>query len=150
MGLSFLRQISGKGASAGTTTVRSERIHAVAGRELPLRVFENPRAKRLTLRIEAGGRGLRITVPPGLPEREVLSFLNRHEGWIESRIAKLPDQPGVRAGIKIPLRGVPHKIVHQPGRGRYPPRRADSGRDAVQQTARWWCCHQTRPKLNHS
>ncbi|KAB2664884.1 M48 family metallopeptidase [Brucella tritici] len=117
MGLSFLRQISGKGASAGTTTVRSERIHAVAGRELPLRVFENPRAKRLTLRIEAGGRGLRITVPPGLPEREVLSFLNRHEGWIESRIAKLPDQPGVRAGIKIPLRGVPHKIVHQPGRG---------------------------------
>jgi len=117
MGLSFLRQISGNRASANTATVRSERIHAVAGRELPLRVFENPRAKRLTLRIEAGGKGLRITVPPGLPEREVQSFLKRHQGWIESRITKLPDQPGVRPGVKIPIRGVPHLIMHQPGRG---------------------------------
>lgn len=117
MGLSFLRHFSGKGASTGATTVRNERIHAVGGRELPLRIFENPRAKRLTLRIEAGGKGLRITVPPGLPEREVQSFLNRHEGWIESRIAKLPDQPGLRAGVKIPIRGTPHLIMHQSGRG---------------------------------
>ncbi len=117
MGLSFLRHFSGKGASTGATTVRNERIHAVGGRELPLRIFENPRAKRLTLRIEAGGKGLRITVPPGLPEREVQSFLNRHEGWIESRIAKLPEQPGLRAGVKIPIRGTPHLIMHQSGRG---------------------------------
>lgn len=117
MGLSFLRHFSGKGASTGATTVRNERIHAVGGRELPLRIFENPRAKRLTLRIEAGGKGLRITVPPGLPEREVQSFLNRHEGWIESRIAKLPDQAGLRAGVKIPIRGTPHLIMHQSGRG---------------------------------
>lgn len=112
MGFSFLRQTGGKAA-----TVRSERVHAVAGRELTLRVFENPRARRLTLRIEAGGKGLRITIPPGLPERDVQSFLARHQGWIETRIARLPDQPGVRAGVKIPVRGVPHLIVHQPGRG---------------------------------
>ncbi len=100
-----------------STTVRSERVHAVAGRELPLRVFENPRAKRLTLRIEADGKGLRVTVPPGLPEREVQRFLARHEGWIESRFARLPDQPKVRPGVKIPIRGAPHLIAHQPGRG---------------------------------
>ncbi|APY13837.1 hypothetical protein BR10RB9215_C11802 [Brucella sp. 10RB9215] len=117
MALSFFRQLNRNRTPAGSAVVRSERIHAVAGRELPLRVYENPRAKRLTLRIEPGGKGLRITVPPGLPEREVQNFLNRHEGWIESRIAKLPDQPGVRAGIKIPIRGVAHLIVHQPGRG---------------------------------
>lgn len=97
--------------------VKSERIHAVAGRELPLRVFENPRAKRLTLRIEAGGKGLRVTIPPGLPEHKIARFLSRHEGWIESRIAKFPEQPRVRAGIRIPIRGVPHLIIHQPGRG---------------------------------
>ncbi|UWF58893.1 M48 family metallopeptidase [Brucella sp. 2716] len=117
MALSFFRQLNRNRTPAGSAAVRSERIHAVAGRELPLRVYENPRAKRLTLRIEPGGKGLRITVPPGLPEREVQNFLNRHEGWIESRIAKLPDQPAVRAGIKIPIRGVAHLIVHQPGRG---------------------------------
>ncbi|RCS22309.1 M48 family peptidase [Phyllobacterium salinisoli] len=95
----------------------SDRAYEVAGRTLPLRVVENPRATRLTLRIEAGGKGLRVTIPPGLPAREVDRFLSRHEGWIEARIAKLPDRPAVRPGIKIPIRGVPHLVVHAPGRG---------------------------------
>ncbi|MDR6432767.1 M48 family metallopeptidase [Brucella pseudogrignonensis] len=112
MGFSLFRSTSKK-----PSVVTRERIHAVAGRELPLRVLENPRAKRLTLRIETGGKGLRVTIPPGLPDREVQSFLVRHQGWIESRIAKMPDQAGLRAGVKIPIRGVPHLITHQAGRG---------------------------------
>lgn len=88
----------------------------VAAREMPLRIFENERAKRLTLRIEAGGRGLRITVPPGVPEREIDRFLERHRGWLEARLAKLPERPQVRPGIKLPLRGVAHLIIHEPGR----------------------------------
>src|SRR5690606_23190764 len=90
------------------------REHAVAGRVLPLRVVENARATRLTLRIDAGGRGLRVTIPPGMPRREVDRFLDRHQGWLETRLAKFPDRPQVRPGIKLPLRGVPHRIVHEP------------------------------------
>lgn len=93
-----------------------ERDHVVAGRTLPLRIVENERARRLTLRIDAGGQGLRITVPPGLRRGEVENFLARHQGWLETRLAKVPDRPQVRPGIKIPLRGVPHLIVHEPGR----------------------------------
>lgn len=93
-----------------------ERMHEVAGRTLPLRIVENDRARRLTLRIDTGGRGLRITVPPGISAREVEHFLYRHQGWLEQRLAKVPDRPQVRPGIKIPLRGVPHLIVHEPGR----------------------------------
>jgi predicted metal-dependent hydrolase len=93
-----------------------EREHAVAGRTLPLRIVENDRARRLTLRIDAGGRGLRITVPPGISAREVDGFLRRHQGWLEQRLAKVPERPQVRPGIKIPLRGVPHLIVHEPGK----------------------------------
>ncbi|PYE86367.1 M48 family metallopeptidase [Phyllobacterium leguminum] len=100
-----------------STEAESNRDYRVAGRTLPLRVVENPRATRLTLRIEAGGKGLRVTIPPGLPAREVDRFLSRHEGWIETRIARLPDRALVRPGIKIPIRGVPHLIVHEPGRG---------------------------------
>lgn len=92
------------------------REHEVAGRILPLRIVENDRARRLTLRIDAGGRGLRVTVPPGIPAREVDGFLARHEGWLEARLAKVPDQPVVRPGVKLPLRGVPHLIVHEPDR----------------------------------
>jgi len=90
------------------------REHAVAGRVLPLRVVENARATRLTLRIDAGGRGLRVTIPPGMSQREVDRFLHRHQGWLETRLAKFPERPQVRPGIKLPLRGVPHLIVHEP------------------------------------
>jgi predicted metal-dependent hydrolase len=91
-----------------------ERLHDVAGRTLPLRIVENDRARRLTLRIDAGGRGLRITVPPGIAHGEVDRFLTRHQGWLEQRLAKVPERPQVRPGIKIPVRGVPHLIVHEP------------------------------------
>jgi predicted metal-dependent hydrolase len=93
------------------------REHCVAGRTLPLRIVENARARRLTLRIDAGGKGLRITIPPGVAPREVDKFLDRHSGWLETRLAKLPDDATLRAGVRLPLRGVPHLIVHQPGRG---------------------------------
>lgn len=90
-----------------------ERMHEVGGRTLPLRIVENARARRLTLRIDAGGQGLRVTVPPGIPAREVDRFIDRHQGWLEARIAKVPDRPQVRPGVKIPVRGVPHLIVHE-------------------------------------
>ena len=93
-----------------------ERMHEVAGRTLPLRIVENDRARRLTLRIDAGGRGLRITVPPGLSQGQVERFLIRHQGWLEARLEKLPDRPQLRPGVKMPLRGVAHLIVHEPGR----------------------------------
>ena len=93
-----------------------ERVHHVAGRALPLRVVENARAKRLTLRIDAGGQALRVTVPPGLRQGEVDRFLDRHRDWLELKLAKLPDRPQLRAGVKMPLRGRPHLIVHRPGK----------------------------------
>ena len=91
-----------------------ERLHEVAGRSLPLRIVENDRARRLTLRIDTGGRGLRITIPPGLARREVDRFLNNHQDWLEQRLKVIPRRPRVRPGIKLPLRGVPHLIIHEP------------------------------------
>lgn len=96
--------------------VETERMHHVAGRELPLRVVENARAKRLTLRIDAGGQSLRVTIPPGLRQGEVERFLDRHRDWLELKLSRLPDRPQLRAGVKMPLRGKPHLIIHQPGK----------------------------------
>jgi predicted metal-dependent hydrolase len=93
-----------------------EREHQVAGRTLMLRLVESPRASRLTLRIETGGRALKMTVPPGMPSREVESFLFRHQGWLEQKLAKYPDKPKLRPGVKLPVRGVPHLIVHEPAK----------------------------------
>ncbi|MCT8998161.1 M48 family metallopeptidase [Chelativorans intermedius] len=111
----MLSRFSAK-APRKTAASSVERSHRVAGRELPLRIVENPRARRLTLRIAPGGAALRVTVPPGLSLSEVERFLARHEGWLEQRLRKLPEEPLVRPGIKIPLRGVPHLVVHAPHR----------------------------------
>jgi predicted metal-dependent hydrolase len=105
-----------KAAGRPPRQITRERMHAVGGREMPLRIVENARAKRLTLRINPGGRGLRITVPPGVSEREIDGFIERHHGWLEKQLLKMPDKPDIRAGVKIPIRGVPHRIVHEPGK----------------------------------
>ncbi len=83
---------------------------------MPLKIIENGLARRPTLRIDAGGRSLRVTIPPGLAHGEVNRFLKRQQDWLEERPARLPKRPPVRPGIRVPLRGVPHMIVHVPER----------------------------------
>jgi hypothetical protein len=63
MSLGFFRNL----AKAKPAPVR-EREHDVAGRTLPLRIVENDRARRLTLRIDAAGHigpgGRSLSRPP--------------------------------------------------------------------------------------
>lgn len=98
------------------------RFYTVAGRSLPLKCVPNRRAKRLTLRIESGGRGLRVSAPPPVNDSAVLGFIRKHHGWLEKRLAALPAayaEAGSRLqdGGIIPVFGAPHRIIHQPGRG---------------------------------
>ncbi|MHC5306190.1 M48 family metallopeptidase [Bartonella sp. LJL80] len=102
------------------TTRSYEQDFTLSDRILPLRVSESQRAKRLTLRIETGGKALRVTTPPATKAAEVMRFVERHRGWIESRIARLPppqDTPMLKAGAFLPIFGIPHEIVHKDGRG---------------------------------
>ena len=90
---------------------------AVAGRRLPLTIRENRRATRMTLRIEPGGGALKMTIPAGVGDREVRRFLLRHNGWLDSRLSKLPPVRHPAHGAWIPLRGTDHRI-HCTGRVR--------------------------------
>lgn len=90
----------------------SSRLLDVSGREMPLVIRSNPRATRITLRIEPGGRGLKMTVPPGLREREISDFLERHRGWLEVKLAKFSSDTRLADGGEILLRGVRHRIIH--------------------------------------
>ncbi|MBB4186655.1 M48 family metallopeptidase [Sinorhizobium terangae] len=82
----------------------------VAGKLLPLTIRQNARATRMTLRIEPGGRALKLTVPEGLPEREVQSFLNRHQGWLMTKLARFSGESELEEGGSILIRGVAHRI----------------------------------------
>jgi len=84
----------------------------VAGRLMPLTIKQHDRATRITLRIEPGGRALKMTVPKGLAAREVNAFLDRHQGWLLTKLAKFSTDAGLRDGGEILFRGVRHRIEH--------------------------------------
>jgi len=94
---------------------------ALSDRVLPLDVRVNPRARRLVLRLERGGKSLRISVPVGTTEQQITDFLEKSQNWLEKKLEKFPSFPKgermLREGVKIPYLGQPHLIVHRPGRG---------------------------------
>jgi predicted metal-dependent hydrolase len=54
---------------------------------------------------------LKLTVPRGLPKREIDAFLERQQGWLVTRLATYPADCGVKEGATIPLRGIEHRIM---------------------------------------
>ena len=93
---------------------QNTRTVEVLGRALPLSIRENHRATRITLRIEPGGRALKMTVPYGIRRQDVDDFLSRHEGWLRERIARLDaaTSSALADGGSISVRGVRHRIEH--------------------------------------
>ncbi|MCR9136978.1 MAG: M48 family metallopeptidase [Alphaproteobacteria bacterium] len=83
---------------------------AVAGRRLPLVIRENGRATRMTLRIEPGGKALKMSVPTGVTDPEIDRFLHRHHGWLTNKLRALPKPATVEEGGLIPIRDIPHRI----------------------------------------
>ena len=87
----------------------------IDGRQVDVRVVENPRTSRLTLRLVPASKtteSLKVTAPPGTPDDVVDSFLAKHRAWAAARLSRLPDVTRIAEGAVIPLRGLPHKIVH--------------------------------------
>jgi predicted metal-dependent hydrolase len=82
----------------------------VNGRALPLTIRENARATRMTLRIEPGGQALKLTIPRGIPAREIDAFLTRHHGWLMTRLARVSDAGPLLDIGKVSIRGVEHRI----------------------------------------
>lgn len=89
-----------------------QRTLDVAGRLMPLTIKQHDRATRITLRIEPGGRALKMTIPKGLAAREVNAFLDRHQGWLLTKLAKFSTEASLTDGSAILIRGVSHRIQH--------------------------------------
>lgn len=99
-------------------TRRSAKQHSwdrwleVDGERLPVRVVENPRSTRITLRIQPGGKGLKVTMPPHVALDQLDEFLDRNKNWVAAKRSRLPDTVIAKEGSIIPYLGVDHKIVH--------------------------------------
>jgi predicted metal-dependent hydrolase len=80
-----------------------------------VRVRRHRQARRYTLRIHSATREVVLTMPPRGSLKQAHEFAQRHGGWIAARLGRLPEPAPFVHGAVIPLRGVDHRIVHQPG-----------------------------------
>jgi len=95
-------------------TPGGSRALAIAGLPAPLELRVSPRARRLTLRVDAGRGIVQVVVPAGIAETEVHRFVARHDGWLRARIAALPPRLPFEDGAVVPVLGVEHVIRHAP------------------------------------
>ena len=80
-----------------------------------VRLRRHAQARRYTLRIHAASREVVLTMPLRGSLREAKAFAEKHGGWIAARLGRLPRPAPFAPGETIPLRGVPHRIVHRRG-----------------------------------
>jgi predicted metal-dependent hydrolase len=79
-----------------------------------VRVRRHRQARRYTLRIDAASREVVLTIPPRGSLREAREFAQKHGAWIAARLQRLPQATPFTHGTVVPLRGVPHRVVHRP------------------------------------
>jgi predicted metal-dependent hydrolase len=78
-----------------------------------VRLRRHRQARRYTLRIDAASREVVLTMPPRGSVKEAKEFAQKHGGWIAARLKRLPEAAPFAHGVEVPLRGVPHRIVHR-------------------------------------
>ena len=76
-----------------------------AGRLVPVEIVRNPRARRLTLRADAVGGVVRVSLPTRIATAEAERFVASHHGWIAARVARWPVAVPFVAGTTIPFDG---------------------------------------------
>jgi predicted metal-dependent hydrolase len=89
----------------------------VAGRQIPVAVRRNPRARRIILRVDHASGYPVLTLPArtGLAHGE--RFLAAHLVWLEGQVSGIAPTTPLVDGSVFPLRGEPCLIRHRGGRG---------------------------------
>ena len=91
---------------------------------MPLVVRMNPRARRLSLRVCAASRTVKLTLPPRASKAAALAFVEGHRGWIAAQAERrLPQPVPFAPGACLPLGG--GSLLLAVGTGRLPRREGD-------------------------
>jgi predicted metal-dependent hydrolase len=86
-----------------------------AGETYRVQIKRVANARRFTLRVRAATRDVVLTLPPRGSLARAKIFVEKHAGWVGTRLARLPAPTPFGPGALVPLRGVLHEIVHEPG-----------------------------------
>ncbi|MHA6316338.1 M48 family metallopeptidase [Altererythrobacter sp. CAU 1778] len=77
----------------------------LAGRDVPVAIRRDRRARRLTLRLSPDGSEVRLTVPAWARTAEALAFAKLRSAWLETQLAKVPQYEPPGAGGTMRFRG---------------------------------------------
>ncbi|MGL4496863.1 MAG: M48 family metallopeptidase [Beijerinckiaceae bacterium] len=83
------------------------------GAQFRVAVKRHPMARRFTLRVNAAGGDVVLTLPPRSRLGPARAFAESHGGWIAARVQRLPGRIAFVPDAEIPFRGVMHRIVHR-------------------------------------
>jgi predicted metal-dependent hydrolase len=87
-------------------------VFALAEREVALRVRESTRARRITVRIDAGTDSVELVLPKRASLAAGLRFLETRRDWIAASLAEMPAHVPFVDGAVVPVLGTPHRIRH--------------------------------------
>src|SRR5579862_1575220 len=77
---------------------------------VPVALRLSPRARRLSLRVDAASRAVELVLPRRFAAETAIRFVAAHRGWIAARVAALPPPQSLAEGASVPVFGVPHRI----------------------------------------
>ena len=96
------------------STGRSEALYTHPDLPLPIRVRVHPRARRLKLRLDEGGRQLTLTCPPRGSRRAALEWAGSQRDWVAARLAEATPAVPLEPGATIPVEGIDTRLSWDP------------------------------------
>lgn len=86
------------------------------GETTDVRVRRNPRARRISVRVDAADGAIALTVPWHTPVEEGLRFARRQGDWLRARLAAVPARVEFACGTSFDFHGTRLAVRHVPGR----------------------------------
>jgi len=74
----------------------------------------NPRARRVSLRVDPAAGCIVLVRPPRMKASVVMSFVAARQGWIAAHLERLPPHVAFTDGAIIPFRGQDHVVRWRP------------------------------------
>lgn len=93
-----------------------ELSHNLDGLDVALTLRHNPRAKRISLKLNRAGNGLILVFPRKADRAQALEFLDRQSQWATQHLDRIPAPVRFDVGVVIPYLGVDYEICHDPNK----------------------------------
>lgn len=91
-------------------------VETIDGRRVAVKLVVNPRARRVSVRIDPTRREAVATAPSHRHLKHAIAFASERAGWIAHELARLPHNITLLPGARAPLRGEMVELVYEHGR----------------------------------